>query len=121
MRDMVHARDGVIIFRHLGDLVPPEWWAGFRWQVEYHHEDDRGFPVAVAWVLAPPPDGSWPAGTHCPRETLMYIQVADDERRRGFATRLVRACVKRWPNIYLTDAAGGAGEGLLAKFPQNAD
>lgn len=102
-----------ILFRHLGDQVapgrPPGWW----WQVEYH--DGRDFPCGLAWVCVPPP--SVPdRREYVVADLIWFVLVADDSRRQGVATRLVRACKERWPDVRLTPPTSTAGRRLCAKF-----
>jgi GNAT superfamily N-acetyltransferase len=106
-------RDGMVLFRHLGDFVPATWARGLRWQVEYHSHNDRGFPAAMAWVIAPATGAPMPEGS---RPWVMYIIVVDDERRKGIGTKLLQAIRDRWPDAILTDAISDAGAALLGKF-----
>ncbi len=107
----VDDRDGMVLFRHLGDHVPESWTRGFHWQVEYHAPQDRGFPIGLAWVIAPPLGGSWPKGTY-PRPCITFVLVVDEERRKGIGTKLVQAIRERWPNAMFTDAISEADEAL---------
>lgn len=44
---------------------------------------------------------------------LDFIWVPDHARRFGHATRLIRACEARWPDLVLTEAISLAGQRLL--------
>jgi hypothetical protein len=111
----VDDRDGLILFRHLGDNVPPGCTPRLNWQVEYYGHHNRGFPIGLAWVVAPPPGEPWPKGFH-PVPWVKFVLVVDDERRRGIATKLVQAIRQRWPGAMLTDGISAAGEALVQKL-----
>lgn len=104
-----------ILFRHLGDQVAPGRTPGWWWQVEYH--DGRDFPCGLAWVLVVPPDVPG-REKYTFTEMIWFVLVADDSRRRGVATRLVRACRERWPDAQLTPAISAAGKRLCDNFPE---
>ena len=88
---------------------PPGRVKGITWMVNlFGHPEDHVFAFATAWVLV------YPALRCDP--IMEFILVPDQYRRRGHATRLIRACVKRWPNLVLTDAISPAGEGLLDRL-----
>jgi GNAT superfamily N-acetyltransferase len=96
-----------ILFRNLGDNVPAGWVAGSAWQIEYYPDaGDRGFPQGVAWVK-----DLGEAGTF-----ITYVLVADDKRRQGIATKLIRACRERWPGLWLTEVCSEAGTALVKKL-----
>src|SRR5689334_10796146 len=94
-------RGSHIIFRNLGESVPP---LDCNWQVEYH--EGRGFPSGIAWVLAA--KGS--------RAVVTFVLVVDDCRRRGIATRLIEECRKRWPDLNLTGPTSSTGLALYRKL-----
>lgn len=106
-----NGRDGIVYFRYLGEC---------RWQVEFFNSEeggiwDRGFPVGLAWVGACPP--KWKRAKNTLGPHVNYIIVADDERRQGIATKLIKAIERRWPDIWLSDAISKGGEALIKKFP----
>lgn len=103
----------MIIFRNLGDLLPPGRTPNIHWQVEYYPDDpqdDTAYPWGLAWV------GLYPERFTGP--TLLYVLVVDDYRRQGIAMRLIRACRERWPGLFLTEGVTEAGEALLAKLDE---
>jgi GNAT superfamily N-acetyltransferase len=100
-----------VIYRHLGTEVAPDCEPDCNWQVEMHA--DRGFPVGLAWVLAPAP-GAEPTSETRPQ--IKFVLVVDDERRQGIATRLIEACRERWPTIQLSPPISAAGAGLYRKL-----
>jgi hypothetical protein len=62
-------------------------------------------PVAVAWLTDLRPMVGM---------VLDFILVPDPYRRRGHASRLIRGCRERWPDLELGEATAEAGAGLLA-------
>jgi len=84
----------------------PECWGEPTrdcWRVEaFRHLSSRTAPAGTAIVLL---DQG--------RPRLEYVLVADDRRRRGVGTALVRACQHRWPNIDLGLAISDEGQALL--------
>jgi GNAT superfamily N-acetyltransferase len=105
-----------IIFRNLGDNVPPECTQDCNWQVEYH--EGRGFPSGIAWVLAAPEPrkAGKRADAKGARPLVKFVLVADDSRQQGIATRLIQACQKRWANLDLGAATSRAGLALYRKL-----
>jgi hypothetical protein len=98
----------VYVFRQLDD---PGREPGVAWRAELHTDDDSPpFPLAAAYLsdfrAAPVPLGM----------IVDYVWVPDHLRRRGHATRLIRACERRWPGLTLTGPISEAGEGLIAKM-----
>lgn len=92
----------MIILRPMGKQVPTYLLKDGRWQVEYWNAKEQGYPAGVAWCYV------------CEMsQVLEYILVSDKERRAGVATRLVKACRKRWPRILLTSAISKGGSVLL--------
>jgi GNAT superfamily N-acetyltransferase len=103
----------VIVFRHLGAQVGPGCTPGWWWVAELY--DDRPFPHGQAWVMVVPPDVP-DRSKYSTTVEIFYVQVADASRRRGVATRLVRAIRERWPEAKLTPPISKAGQRLHAKF-----
>lgn len=102
-----------IIFRKLNDPVPSNWVAGLRWLVEAHDTDyDVAYPLGLAWVTVPPKEVMPPI--------VDMILVADQYRRCGVATELVKAIEQRWPDVLLTEAISKSGEGFLKSMEQSA-
>jgi GNAT superfamily N-acetyltransferase len=83
---------------------------GWNWQVEIHA--GRGFPVGLAWVIAPPLAAA-PSGA---RPQIKFVMVADDERGKGIATRLIEACRERWPDAELSPPVSATGARLYRKI-----
>jgi GNAT superfamily N-acetyltransferase len=108
-------RDGMILFRHLGDNVPDAWIKDFRWQVEYHGSHDPGYPLGLAWVFAPPPGKTYLEDMdHQP--WIMFIFVVDGARRTGIGTKLIQAIKDRWPDVKPTPAISDEGAALIRKI-----
>jgi GNAT superfamily N-acetyltransferase len=79
---------------------------GIGWRAELHEPDSElPFPLAVAWL-----SDYRTAGLGV---VVDFILVPDHLRRRGYATRLIRECRDRWPDLALTDAISAEGKGLL--------
>jgi hypothetical protein len=98
----------MFLFRNPGDNVHPDAAPNCNWQGEYYDDDHyRGMPLASAWVLVLP-DGYHP--------WLNFVLVVDDERGKGLATKLVLACLHRWPNMKLSDGISEAGKALYRKI-----
>jgi hypothetical protein len=101
-----------VIFRPVDG--PRGWLDGNHVQAELH--DARAgefgtppYPVALAWVtLNDPVEGALRALP----PMLDFVLVPDHVRRLGYATTLIRACERRWPDLLLTDAISEAGERL---------
>jgi GNAT superfamily N-acetyltransferase len=87
-----------VVYRHLGDEVAPDCEPNWNRQVVIHA--GRGFPVGLAWVLAPPPGA---------RPQIKFLLVADAERRKGIATRLIEASCERWPDAELSPPISAPG------------
>ena len=59
------------------------------WHVEFYVEESSVFPVGTAYVECPlggPP-------------RMNFMVVADQWRSRGIASRLMAACVEKWPKL----------------------
>jgi GNAT superfamily N-acetyltransferase len=52
------------------------------------------------------------------RVCVKFVFVMDDARRKGIATKLIKACQKRWPGILLTEGVSVAGEALREHFEE---
>lgn len=103
-----------ILFRRIQSPRPAAWHPGLHWYVELHDASGIGvpYPLGVAYVSAHRNMVQTLGCSAC----LDYIQVADHRRREGVATRLVAACRRRWPDIWLTDAISDDGAALLASL-----
>ena len=93
---------------HFTQVDAPGRRPGVRWMAEL--VDPTGWhtsPYAVAWLTdARPALGM----------SLDFILVPDDCRRRGYATKLVRACLERWPDLVPTGPISPEGEALAASL-----
>lgn len=95
----------MIIFRQINEPKPDYWVRGMQWYVEYHdHRHDVRFPLGVGYVVVADED----------YVTLEFILVADQHRRKGVATSIVRACEERWPGIVLSSPISQCGEKLMS-------
>ena len=106
-------RDGLIIFRHLGDNVSPYMHSNREWQVEFHASEydwPYPWPYGLAWVTEP-------YGKY--RASINFVLVGDEYRGLGIATKLVRAILQRWPDAVFTDPISPGGEALVAKFTRD--
>lgn len=104
----------MILFRHMGDNVPPYFKPGIHWQVEFWDEVECSRPYGVAWVtIFDPPPVDY-RGDFVVNPVIDYILVCDDSRRKGVATALAQACRQRWPAIELTGAISPEGEAFIA-------
>jgi GNAT superfamily N-acetyltransferase len=106
-----------VIFRNLGDNVPPDCQQHCNWQVECH--EGRGFPSGLAWVLVPPDGPGQNTETKqggSLRPLVKFVLVTDDARRRGIGSRLIEACRERWPDLVLSAPISEAGLGLYRKL-----
>lgn len=98
-------QDAVIIFRRIMRDSPPHWRPKAHWYVEFHDvAADRGFPSGIAFI-----------SVFFGCAYLNYIFVVDQERRRGCATALLEACLKKWPSLALGEGVSRAGRRLLRK------
>jgi hypothetical protein len=109
----VDYREGAIVFRYLekyrpGSRMPPP----STWQVEFHGDHDRGFPSGLAWVSAPPGHSDEDFGI----SAIVFVLVADDCRRKGVASKLIRACLDRWPKIQSSGGISEGGKALCKRF-----
>jgi len=85
---------------------PPGRRAGICWRAELYDADGvLTYPVAIAYLT-----DFRGAGLGV---IVDFTLVPDHLRRLGYATRLLRECEARWPDLGLTDAISDAGEGLL--------
>jgi len=76
------------------------------WYVEYWDDDDcSDFPVGTAYVW------EYQDGDERKAE-LCFVLTADQERRKGIATKLLNECEERWPGIQFTEPISKAGEAL---------
>jgi hypothetical protein len=89
---------------------PPGREPGLCWVAELREETGMAtVPVAVAYLT----------DCRCPHPELSlgvsldFIWVPDHCRRSGYATRLIRACEERWPDLVLTDPISRSGAALL--------
>lgn len=109
----------MIIFRNIDRPRPDNWMQCMHWYVEFHDDErDMAFPLGVAYVTAVP-EAAWTeehVKAGMPRAVLDFVLVADLHRRKGIARRLVAACRKRWPEIYLTGAISPEGKALLGSI-----
>ena len=97
----------------------PGWQPGIHWQAEFHDPaagvlGGLPYPCAVAWLTdyteSPIKLGlTW---------SLDYILVPDQLRRRGYATRLIRACQVIFPGLELTEPINAMGDGLIASLEE---
>lgn len=111
-----------VLFRRMDEPVPAYWMPGIHWQVEAHVcGAEFPFPAGLCWVSDPSPlrQADW-SGTEFP-PTLDFILVADHFRRRGVGKALVRACHRRWPTLWLTDAVSTSGAAFLAALASRRD
>jgi GNAT superfamily N-acetyltransferase len=111
----------VIIFSNMGRAVPASEKPRTIWQVSYYGEDvDPGHPLGVAWVLDNRPFPPDSATFKLWRPNLRYLFVVDAYRRQGVATKLLRACLRRWPDLDyegVTDAGIAFEEAFDAGMP----
>lgn len=94
----------MIRFRNLTDGIPDHWERGAHWFVEFH--DDRmgfGYPLGIAFVTAFP----------C-QVNLDHVFVFDECRRQRIGTRLIQACLNRWPSILLKRPIDSVSEAFVA-------
>lgn len=73
------------------------------WYVEYWDDDEcSDFPIGTAYV--------WEYQDGQERKAqLSFMLIADHERRKGIATKLLADCQKRWPGIHRTDPISDSG------------
>ena len=76
-----------------------------HWYIEYHDDQDHGFPDGMAFVTRAPDGGM---------TFVDFILVADMHRRKGVGTALVEAIRTRWPDAIFTDAISDDGEAFMA-------
>lgn len=107
----------MIVFRNLGKDVPKQWAPDIYYSVEFYDDKaDTPYPLGVATVADYP---AMPNALDWLTPVLYMVLVNDLCRRQGVATKLVRACLERWPNLYLTEAVTPGGEALERRFAQN--
>ena len=80
------------------------------WYVEYWDEDEcSDFPTGTAYV--------WEYQDGDDRKAeLCFVLTADQKRRTGIATKLLKECEERWPGIKLTEPITTGGTRLRASF-----
>ena len=104
---MVRMKSMMIVFRR----VENEGIQAEQWYVEAYSDEGHMFPVGMAFVIV------WKRHAQ-----LNFIFVSDEWRRQGFATRIVEACMARWPRFTMTTGMNPAGQALHAKFnPDDPD
>ena len=80
---------------------------GVPWQAElWERGCERSYPLAMAWL------SDYRGSLVMNSVVLDFILVPDLERRRGYATRLITECEKRWPSLVLTDPISPEGTAL---------
>lgn len=95
----------MITFRAMNDGIPHYWEPNLHWQIEYYPDDtEAGAPLGLAWVSDYTAGGSF--------AYLDFVLVRDDFRRQGIGTELVRACLERWPGLWM-EAVSECGEAFL--------
>lgn len=110
-------QERTIIFRHLGDNLPPGWVEGAHWQLECYGRE-QSYPLGVAWVMVPA-DAVRLQGIIHPHlwpPIISFVLVVDDYRCQGVGTQLVAAAQQRWPNARLGQPTGVAGLALFRKM-----
>jgi GNAT superfamily N-acetyltransferase len=82
------------------------------WYVEYWDgEECSDFPLATAYV--------WEYQDHDEKKAEMcFILVADEERRKGIASKLLDECARRWPRIHITKPISKTGRALARSFQE---
>src|SRR5690242_13289773 len=102
---MIDSDTPVIVFRyHGGDATAmPNPDFRFAWQVELYLRECLDVYGAChtygsAWIEA-----SSPGGEYERRPFIRFIQVDDYMRCKGIATKLIQACIERWPGITASD------------------
>lgn len=80
------------------------------WYVEYWDDDEcSDFPAGTAYV--------WEYQDADERKSeLCFVLVADQERRKGVASKLLAECTERWPGIRLTEPISKGGRALAKRF-----
>lgn len=100
------------IVREIVDPLPKGWAYG-HYVIEAHR--DNGIeayccPVGQAWVnCAGGADGTMPP-------VLEFIHVLPQFQRQDVATRLALECLRRWPDLLLTEAISLEGEALVRRL-----
>ena len=96
----------MIVFRQVDQQF---WDKGSNWYVEYFDDDpdQMTFPVGTAYVTAIP-DGS--------AAQVNFVLVADQWRRTGIASALIKACRDRWPKLAMTPGMDTAGKALYREL-----
>ena len=51
-----------------------------------------------------------------PNPYVEWIEVSDTARRKGIGTAILKAAMKRWPDITFSGACSEGGEALVAKI-----
>lgn len=98
----------MIVYRQILEGMPSDWMPGFHWYVEFHDDEhDMAFPLGIGFVTDPSEHNK------AVPPFLDFVLVADQHRRKGVATAIVKACRCRWPKIALSDAISECGAQLL--------
>ncbi len=92
----------MIYFRQVDE---PRIGKGIFWHVEFYSAEGSSFPVGTAYVESPL-HGS---------PQMRFILVADQWRSRGIATRLMAACVEKWPDIEFSAPISKGGERAVTR------
>lgn len=98
----------MIYFRQADE---PRNGRGIFWHIEYYAEEGSVFPVGTAYVETP--------FSSPPR--VNFLLVADQWRSRGIASRLLAACVEKWPDLIFSDPISRNGEKAVARAIQDRD
>lgn len=78
------------------------------WYVEYWDDSEcSDFPTGTAYVW------EYQDGEKRKAE-LCFILIADHERRKGIAIKILNECEQRWPGIELTEPISKGGRALLS-------
>lgn len=96
----------MIYFRQVDE---PRVGRGIFWQVEYYAKEGSVFPVGTAYIEFPP--------SSVPK--LNFILVADQWRSRGIATKLLAACLEKWPSLEFSEPISPNGSKALNRAERN--
>lgn len=106
-----------IHFRPIEGPTRIDFRAQTRWMVEFY-KGSFPAPVGIAWVTHDPSmkaKGAWDSTA-----LLEFVLVADQHRETGIASRLVQACLERWPDLDLGAAISEEGDALLASVRRDS-